>query len=30
MKVVKGGKEVWVELTAYGPKPDLIWIMSGV
>jgi len=24
MKVVKDGKEIWVELTAYGPKPDLI------
>ncbi len=24
MKVIKDGKEIWVELTAYGPKPDLI------
>ncbi len=24
MKVVKDGKEIWVQLTAYGPKPDLV------
>jgi outer membrane protein OmpA-like peptidoglycan-associated protein len=26
MKLVKGDKEIWVELTAYGPKPNLIII----
>jgi outer membrane protein OmpA-like peptidoglycan-associated protein len=26
MKLVKGDKEIWVELTAYGPKPNLVII----
>jgi outer membrane protein OmpA-like peptidoglycan-associated protein len=26
MRLVKGDKEIWVELTAYGPKPDLVII----
>jgi OOP family OmpA-OmpF porin len=26
MKLVKDGKEIWVEVTAYGPKPNLIII----
>ncbi len=24
MKIARDGKEIWVELTAYGPKPDLV------
>jgi len=26
MRLVKGDKEIWVELTAYGPKPNLVII----
>jgi OOP family OmpA-OmpF porin len=30
MKLVKDGKEIWVELTAYGPNPDLVIVEKQV